>query len=79
MPPIEENNCLLKSTINSNSAKNSSFSSSTHELSSVSQINNNNSMSTPQILESGAQVNVEKKNVSSLIVFIWTYHISQYL
>lgn len=70
MPPIEENNCLLKSTSNSNSAKNPSVLSSTYEPPSVSQTynNNNNSVSTPQNIESGAQANTEKKNVSKPII-----------
>lgn len=87
MPPIEEKNCILKSTSEQNSARTSSVSSSTCELPSISQITNNNcndSMSRPQILESEAQVNVDKKNVSKIIIhfkiiLIFTNHVTKYL
>lgn len=74
MPPIEENNCLLKSTSNSNSVKNPSILSSTYEPSSVSKTNNN-SVSSPQNIESGTQANTEKKNVSKPIIHFHFYFV----
>lgn len=70
MPPIEENNCMIKSSNKYNSETTSDVSCMNKSLSD-SQItnikNNNNPIIIPQFVDSEGQSNVEKTNVSKSI------------
>lgn len=70
MPPIDENNLVIKTSCNAVATESTgALSSSIIELSygneCTNNSNNNNSTSTPQFLKSEAQTSIEMQNVSN--------------